>query len=134
MKKRNTSGNGHLKQCITCGNACCKYFTVEIDTPRSILDFDNLLWRMVHENTNVFKDAGGWYVLVYTPCKHLKKNGECAIYERRPYTCREHSSQECEFEATIPDTAELYFEDDRSLEDYCRKRFKTWDKRYERRI
>ena len=46
--------------------------------------------------------------------------------------CREHSNDYCEFDQPAEEGFELYFEDYRSLEKYCRKRFKSWGKRFKK--
>ena len=119
-----------LERCIDCGNSCCRYFTVQIPTPRSIADFDCLLWQLSHEHVKIFKDSTGWHLLIYTPCVHLSGNGKCTIYQNRPLTCREHPAEECEFDTPIRDSVMLFFENHQSLEKYCRKRFKNWSKRF----
>jgi uncharacterized protein len=118
-------------KCLRCQDACCRYLTVGIPAPRSILDFDNLIWMLHHKRTTVFKDSKGWYLLINNPCSHLKVSGGCAIYEKRPKACREHSAKECEYDGSIEEASILYFNSSRSLEEYCKKRFKRWDKRHE---
>ena len=96
-------------------------------------DFDTLLWQLSHENTQAYKEEGSWYLLVYNRCHHILKDGRCGIYEKRPQICREHSNDDCEFN-TLSDASDfdLLFESYEQLDDYCRKRFKTWNKRFER--
>ena len=132
MPRKSTlsSEPGFLK-CRRCGSACCKYITVKIPAPRSMLDFDNLVWQLCHADVKALKDADGWCLLIYNNCIHLGKNGKCAIYTRRPVTCREHPAVQCEFDDPLPENAELYFDDAASLVEYCRKRFKNWERRYD---
>jgi Fe-S-cluster containining protein len=130
MKKRHENKKNSLTKCIECGNSCCRYITVKIPAPRSIHDFDGLFWELSHINVKAFKDSVGWYLLIYNPCVHLKNNGKCAIYENRPITCREHSNKDCEHDTPIKESAILFFDDHRSLEKYCKKRFKTWNRRF----
>jgi Fe-S-cluster containining protein len=61
---------------------------------------------------------------------HLKKNGECAIYEERPVTCRQHSTEDCEYNGSIFESALQSFQSYKELDDYCTKKFKTWKKRF----
>lgn len=129
MNKKRNKKSGFNPKCLLCGDACCRYFTIKIPTPRSIIDFDNLLWMLHHEKTKVFKDSTGWYLLIYNPCIHHMDNGGCDIYDSRPQACREHSDKDCEFDYPIADASTLYFENSTALDKYCRKRFKTWDKR-----
>ena len=84
-------------KCQDCEHLCCNYITVKIPAPRTILDFDGLLWQLSHENIKAFRDHTGWHLMIYNKCSHLKNNGECAIYDDRPITCREHSVENCEY-------------------------------------
>lgn len=119
-------------KCGYCTNStCCTYFTHQIDTPRSMDDFDLLLWQISHQNTQVYKDEDGWFLLSNNRCTHLLPDGRCGIYEVRPQICREHSNEDCEFnEAAGASDFELFFPEYRSLLNYCRKRFKNWNKRF----
>lgn len=121
-------------KCSFCTNStCCNYITQHIDTPRSMEDFDTLLWQVAHEHTQLYKDSDGWFLLVNNRCVHLLPDGRCGIYEKRPQICREHSNDDCEFNsAAEDDDFELYFPDFDSLDKYCRKRFKSWDRRFRR--
>jgi Fe-S-cluster containining protein len=85
---------------------------------------------MVHEGVRVFKDSSGWYLLIFSKCANMK-DGKCGIYEKRPYTCREHSAKDCEQSRGLNAGTERYFEDTAQFEDYCRNKFKSWDKRFE---
>ena len=119
-----------LAQCNECDHLCCKYITLKIPAPRTIIDFDGLLWQVSHENVMAFKDSTGWHLLVYNSCVHLNGNGECLIYENRPITCREHSIEKCEYESSIPKTSLIFFNDFISLNKFCKKKFKTWNSRF----
>lgn len=123
------------QKCSFCkgGSTCCTYFTHQIDTPRGIEDFDLLLWQISHANTQVYKDSDGWFLLVNNRCLHLQPGGRCGIYHDRPQVCRDHSNDDCEFEGPAgADDFELYFPDYDALLKYCRKRFKHWDRRFNR--
>jgi len=119
-----------LSQCEQCKQSCCRYITEKIPAPRTIHDFDGLLWQLLHKNVKAFKDTSGWHLLIYNTCIHLKRNGKCSIYENRPITCRRHSIEKCEYKNSIAKTSMIYFDDFRSLENYCRKKFKTWHNRF----
>lgn len=121
-------------KCDHCTNSsCCRYITQALDTPRSIDDFDMLLWQVSHEDSDAYKDDDGWFLLVNDSCSHLLPGGRCAIYEKRPQICREHDNDDCEFNDDLKDQDfELYFSDYESMDKYCRKRFKGWDKRFKR--
>lgn len=118
-------------KCGTCTKSiCCNSINQKIDTPRSREDFDHLLWQVSHENINVFKDSDGWFLHIYTRCVHLQDKGICGIYERRPLVCREYDNDYCELDVPIPEASELFFSSYQGLDNYCRKRFKTWDQRF----
>lgn len=121
-------------KCSYCINStCCNYVTQQIDAPRSIDDFDTLLWQVSHEFTQLYKDDDGWFLLLNNKCVHLKSNGDCGIYDKRPLICREHSNEDCEFgNPAGADDFDLFFPDYKSLDKYCRKRFKSWDKRFQK--
>ncbi len=122
-------------KCGFCTNStCCTYLTQHLDTPRSMEDFDTLLWQVAHHNTQAYKDEDGWFLLVNNRCGHLQDDGRCAIYETRPRICREHSNDGCEFEGPAgAEDFDLYFPDYASLLRYCRKKFRNWDRRLKKK-
>jgi Fe-S-cluster containining protein len=111
---------------------CCTYITHQIDTPRSMEDFDYLIWQVSHDNVALFKDEDGWFLSVSGRCSHLLPNGMCGIYDSRPQICRVHSNDCCEFDGPAEDDFELYFNNFESLNKYCKKKFKKWDKRFKK--
>ena len=120
-------------KCSFCkGSKCCQYVTESLVTPRSVYDFDLLLWQISHPNIHIYKDDEGWYLVFLSQCQHLLSSGRCGIYEKRPMICREHSNDYCEFDTTIEGDSELYFHNYQELDTYCRKRFKSWDKRFDK--
>lgn len=121
-------------KCSYCqGAKCCTYVTEHIESPRSMEEFDTLLWQVSHQNIQLYKDEGSWFLLINGSCMHLLPGGRCKIYEARPQICREHSNEDCEFEQVAGENDfDLLFPDYASLDDFCRKKFKTWDKRFER--
>jgi Fe-S-cluster containining protein len=119
-------------KCSRCkGSTCCTYITQQIDTPRSMEDFDLLLWQISHRGIQIFKDEDGWFVQVMNRCRHLQADGRCGIYETRPQICRDHSVDNCEFDGLTEEDHELLFEDYASLLKYCQQRFKRWDRRFD---
>lgn len=122
------------EKCDYCTNStCCTYITQELDTPRSMEDFDTLLWQISHANAQVYKDEGDWYLLVNNPCLHIGPDGRCLIYDKRPQICRDHDNDDCEFNTPASyDDFDLYFKNYQELDDWCRKRYKKWDQRFER--
>jgi len=119
-------------KCSFCkGSTCCTYFTHQIDTPRSMEDFDMLLWQVSHAHTQTYKDSDGWFLLVNTPCTHLEVDGRCGIYETRPQICRDHTNDECEFDGPCgKGDFDLFFPNYASLLKHCREKFKSWDTRF----
>ena len=119
-------------KCSFCeGTKCCVYVTQEINTPRSIDDFDHLLWQMAHRDIQVYKDEDGWFLLVLNQCQFLLPEGGCGIYETRPQVCRDYSNDFCEYDEPADQHFEFFFQVYAELDNYCRKRFKSWDKRFE---
>ena len=117
--------------CRKCDHLCCNYITVKIPAPRTIRDFDGLLWQVSHANVSALRDHQGWFLIIYNKCAHLTPAGKCAIYETRPITCREHSAENCEHRnGSIAKSAYQYFDSFQALDAYCRKRFKTWGRRF----
>lgn len=121
-------------KCSFCvGSKCCTYVTQQIDTPRSMKDFDLLLWQVSHPQVQAYKDEDGWFlIIVQVPCAHIQPSGACGIYEKRPMICRDYSNDICEFDEDAEDSFELYFEEYEDLDAFCRKRFKKWDKRFKK--
>lgn len=119
-------------KCGLCTGKCCTYVTQQLDTPRSMREFDHLLWQVGHEGVEVYKDDDGWFLMFLGRCTHLQPDGRCGIYEERPLICREHSNDHCEYDSPAEDGFQLYFTDYHELLAYCRKRFRTWDRRFSR--
>ena len=119
-------------KCGFCTNSkCCTYITQHITAPRSKEDFDLLLWQISHQNVEIYKDSDGWFLLIDSRCNHLQPGGRCGIYESRPQICREYSNDHCEFDEPAEAGFDLYFRNYDELLGYCRKRFKSWDKRFD---
>ncbi|OIQ96988.1 flagellin N-methylase [mine drainage metagenome] len=116
-------------KCASCkGATCCTYITQPISTPRTKKDFSNLLWQVAHQGVNAFRDDGTWHLLFESRCTHLQPDGRCGIYETRPHICRKHSNEYCEFDAPREEGFELHFQSYDELLEYCKKKFKNWDK------
>lgn len=120
-------------KCSFCRNSkCCTYITQQIETPRTMHDFDHLLWQISHQNICIYQDDEGWYLLVNNPCRHLLPTGGCGIYNERPLVCRQHSNDYCEYDSPAEEGFKKYFDSYESLLAYCRDRFKKWDKRFKK--
>lgn len=121
------------KKCAKCKKSiCCSSINQKVPAPKSIYDFDHLLWQVSHENINIFKDADGWFLHIHSVCQHLGDRGVCQIYEERPMVCREYDNDYCEFDESIEEASEYFFSSYKQFEKYCRKRFKKWDKRFKK--
>ncbi|MDH3353743.1 MAG: YkgJ family cysteine cluster protein [Chromatiales bacterium] len=119
-------------KCQKCTAKCCSYVSQQIDTPRSIAAFDFLLWQLSHKEIQLYKDEDGWFLLINNRCTHIQDDGSCGIYEVRPQICRDHSNDYCEYDSPAEEGFELFFDGYESLDNYCRKRFKKWDKRFKK--
>ena len=121
--------------CHLCPAICCQYFALQIDTPGSRKDFENLRWYLMHERVHVFVDAGKWYLQVWNPCQHLLPNQHCGIYETRPDICREYGVDEnqtvnCHATSEANSEYEVLFTEASQIEDY----YRNWhSKRYGKR-
>ena len=47
---------------------------------------------LTHSSADFHND----HLIIYNACAHLTRTGKCAIYDERPITCREHTSENCE--------------------------------------
>lgn len=115
--------------CSRCVGKCCRYFMLQIDTPKSRADFENIRWYISHAGATICVEKSGWFLHIDSICKHLTADGRCGIYENRPQICREHSPSECEYEMTYePD---IHFRDLAQLDEYIQKRFSRKSKKTE---
>jgi Fe-S-cluster containining protein len=110
---------GHACQ-VLCQAGCCKYYSLQIDTPRTDGDFDDIRWYLMHEDTHVYKYEGAWYLMVLKRCRHLTSANLCDIYDRRPRICSEYDPSDCEFTGKVP--YDLYFRSDTELEAWLAQR------------
>ena len=85
-----------MSPCTECPAKCCKYFALQIDTPRTKEEFENIRWYLAHEAVTVFIERRKWYLELRNKCKYITKNNQCGIYEKRPQVCAEHSASSCE--------------------------------------
>jgi Fe-S-cluster containining protein len=88
---------------------------------------------MAHANTAVYQDDDGWYLLVYNRCQHLLPTGGCGIYETRPQVCRDYDNDWCEYDEPAEKHFKKFFDSYQALDDFCRKKFKKWDKRFDKK-
>ena len=111
--------------CAKCGGKCCRYFALEIDTPTTKRDFDDIRWYLCHENIRVFVEDGEWYLEVNNRCRHLDESSRCRIYPDRPAICRKHSLDNCEGHDEIAFDREHEFENDEEMARFIAERFPT---------
>ncbi len=81
--------------CHHCSK-CCTYFCMEIDEPGDKREYDDYAWIIAHEDVAIHISDGEWQLVVHNRCRHLRPEGGCAIYEKRPAICREHVPGDCE--------------------------------------
>ena len=87
--------------CAQCGALCCRYMALEVDTPETAEEYDDVRWYLLHQKVRVLIDPDGdWFVAFDTPCEQLGPDGRCQDYENRPELCRSypHDGEPCEFE------------------------------------
>lgn len=83
--------------CEHCTAACCRYVALPIDTPETSADFEDLRWYLIHEHISIFVEDDDWYISFQTPCRHLRPDHGCGIYETRPRICRKYSTEDCDY-------------------------------------
>ena len=89
--------------CFECA-LCCTYVAVEIDTPTTGTEYDQIVWYLYHRDVEVFVDwDDAWHVLFRTRCENLSAAGTCGIYERRPGICKDFDWRGCEKRFTPAD-------------------------------
>lgn len=82
--------------CDGCIAHCCRYVSVEIESPRAAWQRDQVRWLLLHENVAVFVgNDRHWYVEFRTKCKELGDDHRCGIYETRPDLCRAYEVNTC---------------------------------------
>jgi uncharacterized protein len=97
VKKKGRAGKKPSEAgCGECRAKCCKYFALQIDTPRTKQDLEQIRWYLSHEKVTVFVEKRKWFLDVANECRFLTKDHKCGIYEKRPIVCREHSTYDCE--------------------------------------
>ena len=82
--------------CNECDGDCCKILVVEIKTPVSKQDFENIKFYLFHKDTNVYIDIDDcWNIQLNTQCKYSDEDGKCKIYDKRPPVCRDSKVRDC---------------------------------------
>ncbi len=108
--------------CHQCAK-CCTYVAIQIDRPRSNVEYDYVVWYLLHPDVSVFVDwEGDWYVKFETRCRHLTDAGLCGIYETRPAICRDFDWRECEQTVKDDPPDQFLFETAEQFTDWLRQR------------
>ncbi len=108
------------EQCASCNAKCCRYFCLQIDTPEDYDEYENIRWYLCHEGVTVHVDEGEWYLSIGNPCRKLRSDGRCEIYEDRPLICRSYSPENCDDTGGDYDYDEL-FETPEEFDEYVRR-------------
>ena len=103
--------------CMYCTAKCCQYFALPIDEPEDWADFDYVRWYLMHERATTFIEEEQWYLLVHNPCKNLRDDNMCGIYEIRPQICRDYTTDNCEYEDDW--VYDHYWETHEQIEEYA---------------
>jgi uncharacterized protein len=113
--------------CDGCDH-CCRYIAVQIDTPRTKKNFEDIRWYVLHRGVSVWVDwDGAWMLQFETTCNWLV-DGRCSHYSLRPDLCREYDPAECE--RYSPTAAEkILFRNEHDLDAYLAKREARLEKR-----
>lgn len=110
-------------ECAGCNAKCCRYFALQIDTPRTKEDFEEIRWYLAHKRVTVFVEKRKWFLQVFNECGFLTENHGCAIYEERPLICREHPADDCEY-ISEEFGHDFVFKSMRELDEYKERRFR----------
>jgi Fe-S-cluster containining protein len=107
--------------CDYCAAKCCRYVALPLDTPKRRKDLDVFRWFLLHKDTCIFVEDGGWYLCFFTTCRELLPDNRCGVYETRPQICREYSTKDCEYDDDW--TYDLFFETPDQIAEYADARF-----------
>jgi len=107
-------------QCRECDAKCCRYFSFEIEKPRSYEDFEDIRWFLMHEGISVHVDEGDWYISIENACKALGPGNRCDAYEDRPLICRNYNVHDCD-QTEGKYGYEALFRTPEELEEHARK-------------
>jgi Fe-S-cluster containining protein len=103
--------------CTYCTAKCCRYFALNIDTPKKWDDYDMIRWYLAHDHTAIFVEDGDWYLLIQTKCNYLMDDNRCAIYDDRMEICRKYTTVNCEYDDDA--TYEKYFDAPEQIWEYA---------------
>lgn len=103
--------------CSYCTGKCCRYISIAISRPTTWKDFDTLRWYLTRDYVNIYAEDGQWYVMVLEDCRNLLPDNRCGIYDTRPQVCRDHKTDNCEYEDDY--NYERIFENGDQLREYA---------------
>jgi len=83
--------------CDKCVALCCRYIALPMDNPKTVRDYDNVRWYLMHENIVAFIEKKQWYIGILNKCKHLQPDNRCGVYETRPRICRGYNTDNCDY-------------------------------------
>ena len=112
-----------MSPCRKCEAKCCRYFVLQIDTPKHKQDFENIRWYLAHKGIFVYIEKRKWYLEVSNRCRYLTKDHNCRIYEKRPLVCREHDTSTCEHTSSHFGHEHM-FRNMKEFDQYLAKKFK----------
>ena len=73
-----------MSPCRKCSAECCQYVALQIDTPRSKAEFENIRWYLAHKKVFVYIEKREWFLEIRTACRYLTADHRCTIYHKRP--------------------------------------------------
>lgn len=117
--------------CDKCVGLCCNYITIHIDKPSSKREKDDIRWYLLHEGITVLITDDDWQIKVPTRCEALGNNNECTIYDTRPNTCREYTTDNCDYHTVFDNWGTDYIEIEtaEAFEKYLEKKKKSKKKK-----
>jgi len=72
--------------CYGCGEKCCSRFFIVLE---GVKDEDWVRWLSFHQGVVVKKLKKHKYEVWFDlPCRNVRDDGSCSIYEDRPRVCR----------------------------------------------
>lgn len=112
-----------FKTCKDCNGMCCKYVAMEIDTPETLEDFENIRWYVAHKNISIYVDEDNkWHIEFATPCEFLGKDNLCKIYEKRPEICKKYDPENCLLNNKYEE--KFHFNSIKDIDKYIKENFK----------
>ncbi len=103
------------------------YITLQVQTPKKLVDFEEMLWHIAHQHVEYFVQKRHWFIMVHNPCRFNDAEGRCQIYHTRPTICRDHSTENCEFETGCD--FDLHITSYEEMLEYASKRFPSLKER-----